>query len=363
MDRYLVAVHVGAGYHGKKKESEYKRLMEEACYAAGTVLENHGAVPMAVSAAISVLEDSPMTNAGNGSNLNALGAVENDALIVTDRGCVGAVAAAPGLVNPIRVATELAMQSQKVLSCGRVPPMVLAGHGARLWASEQGLQPLVDEKEAARMHVTEQSLLNFQKYSDIVAGRTSEIQQTDSCEVNDTVGCVIVDQYGNSAAGVSSGGIPLKYAGRVGEASIPGAGGWSTRDESKNQIISSSCSVSGVGEKIQKNLIAKHVSDCCIYGSRHGQHESSLSLLILEELDHLMEKEIEPKDCGVLLTRATKSGDDIMVELAASFLNTSSFGLGYRAVVGNGHAYQDYLILRDNQNSSRNLDVGIHWKV
>ncbi len=361
MNKYLVAVHVGAGYHSPKKEAAYKRLMEEACLAAGMVLEEGGGIPMAISAAISVLEDSEMTNAGNGSNLNVLGNVENDALLVTDDGCVGAVAAAPGLVNPIRVATELALHSKTTLPLGRVPPVMLAGHGARLWASEQGLQPLQDEGEAVKMHVTEKSRLNFQKYSTMVSNRKRKMRWTDSCELNDTVGCVIIDQYGNSSAGVSSGGIPLKYPGRVGEAAIPGAGAWSYQEKRVEETVSMGCSISGVGERIQKNLIARHITDCCLDGEYTGQ--GSLSSYILSKLGHIMEHESEPKDCGILLTRAARVGDSINIELAASFLDSSSFGLGYRACQGNGHVHQEYLILRSSKNRCGTIDVGMHWRL
>ena len=361
MDRYLVAVHVGAGYHSRKKEPAYKRLMEEACRAAGMVLEQGGGVPMAISAAISVLEDSDMTNAGNGSNLNVLGNVENDALLVTDDGCVGAVAAAPGLVNPIRVATEIALQSQNVLPLGRVPPVMLAGHGARLWAAEQGLQLLQEEKEAVKMHVTERSRLHFEKYSDMVSNKEKKMRRTDSCELNDTVGCVIVDKYGSSSAGVSSGGIPLKYPGRVGEAAIPGAGAWSCKTKRVKEIVSVSSSISGVGERIQKNLIARHVNDSCV--AEQCTEQGPLSSHILSKLGHLLEKENKPRDCGILLTRATHADSTIYVELAASFIDSSSFGLGYRARQGNGQVYQDHLILRADENKCGNVDVGMHWKL
>lgn len=363
MDKYLVAVHVGAGYHSRKKEAAYKRLMKEACIAAGMVLEEGGGIPMAISAAISVLEDSEMTNAGNGSNLNLLGKVENDALLVTDDGNVGAVAAAPGLVNPIRVATELALQSKTVLPLGRVPPVMLAGHGARLWASEQGLQPLQDEGQVLKMHVTEKSLLNFEKYSTIVSKKKNKLGSTDSCELNDTVGCVIIDQYGNSSAGVSSGGIPLKYPGRVGEAAIPGAGAWACKRKREGEIISVSCSISGVGERIQKNLIAQRINDCCLDQQEEYTDQGSLSSYILSKLSHLTGQESKPKDCGIVLTRATHAGGSIKIELAASFIDSSSFGVGYRVYEGNGHTHQDYLILRSNENCCGNIDVGIHWKL
>ena len=92
--RAVVAVHIGAGFHSEGKEKEFKRVMERACRAAMTILapspcccssssseedgrKNMGDlnVEAAVAEAIAVLEDSPLTNAGTGSNLNLIGEV------------------------------------------------------------------------------------------------------------------------------------------------------------------------------------------------------------------------------------------------------------------------------------------------
>ncbi|KAJ2880781.1 hypothetical protein H4R27_004510 [Coemansia aciculifera] len=75
---YYVAVHVGAGYHGKNKEREYKAAMKNACRAAAEQLRSGGSASNAVESAIRVLEDSPATNAGIGSNLNRLGLVDSE---------------------------------------------------------------------------------------------------------------------------------------------------------------------------------------------------------------------------------------------------------------------------------------------
>ncbi|KAJ2581302.1 taspase, threonine aspartase, 1 [Coemansia sp. RSA 1836] len=106
---FYIAVHVGAGYHSKSKERTYKAAMKKACRAAAEKLRLGGSASDAVESAIRVLEDSPATNAGIGSNLNRLGLVECDASIMSSQpdgfGAVGASTGMPFLVLPSSSAT------------------------------------------------------------------------------------------------------------------------------------------------------------------------------------------------------------------------------------------------------------------
>ncbi|OUM63800.1 hypothetical protein PIROE2DRAFT_9602, partial [Piromyces sp. E2] len=61
----------------------------------------------------------------------------------------------------------------------------------------------------------------------------------------DTVGAVAFDSYGQIASGVSSGGIALKYPGRVGEAAM------------RNHRYNYGCSLTGCGEQIMKGMLAR----------------------------------------------------------------------------------------------------------
>ena len=69
----FICVHLGAGYHSREKEMKYKKLSKLACEVGSTVLQQSGDAVEAVSAALAVLEDDPLCNAGYGSNLNIEG--------------------------------------------------------------------------------------------------------------------------------------------------------------------------------------------------------------------------------------------------------------------------------------------------
>lgn len=96
---FFVAVHVGAGYHAPSNEKALRSAMKRACLAAASVLrKGPGGSVDAVAAAIQVLEDDPITNAGRGSNLTEDGNVECDASLMDGQsGAFGAVGAVPVL--------------------------------------------------------------------------------------------------------------------------------------------------------------------------------------------------------------------------------------------------------------------------
>ncbi|KAJ2253511.1 hypothetical protein GGI13_002658 [Coemansia sp. RSA 455] len=181
-------VHVGAGYHGKNKEREYKAAMKSACRAAAELLRSGGSASDAVESAIRVLEDSPATNAGVGSNLNRLGLVECDASIMSSQ---------PDGFGAIGAST--------------------AGEGADSWAKENGVA--IDR--CSRHKITEDALAKYSRYMERISagGESTEVvgSNEDIDLQMDTVGAVCIDRCGEVSAGVSSGGIALKLPGRVGE--------------------------------------------------------------------------------------------------------------------------------------------------
>ena len=121
-----IIVHGGAG--SIKDESLPRRLegCKQAALAGWKILEQDGPALDAVEAAVVVLEDNPLFNAGTGSTLNSDGEIEMDAAIMEgDRLRAGGVAAVQRIKNPIKLA-------RRVMEDGR--HLLLAGEGALRFA-------------------------------------------------------------------------------------------------------------------------------------------------------------------------------------------------------------------------------------
>ncbi|PKU37368.1 threonine aspartase 1 isoform x4 [Limosa lapponica baueri] len=131
-----------------------------------------------------------------------------------------------GIKNPVSVANRLLCEGQKgKLSAGRIPPCFLVGEGAYRWAVDHGIPACPPGIMATRFSLAafkrnkrklelaekvETDLIQLKKR------RQSNEKENDSGTL-DTVGAVVVDQEGNVAAAVSSGGLALKHPGRVGQ--------------------------------------------------------------------------------------------------------------------------------------------------
>lgn len=133
------------------------------------ILRGCGTAVEAVEAAIKVLENNEITNAGHGSNLSIDGVVECDATIVDHYGRSGACGAVPSMSssshafhpkmvltenadvkNPISLAKKILETSSQTLSLRRVPPNFLVGEGAKLFATEHGLPVVRNEELTSR---------------------------------------------------------------------------------------------------------------------------------------------------------------------------------------------------------------------
>ncbi|KAG0651577.1 Threonine aspartase 1 [Hyphodiscus hymeniophilus] len=134
-----IFVHAGAGYHSTTNEHIHLGACNDAARIAMRILKAGGTAVDAVEAAIKVLEDKEITNAGYGSNLSIDGVVECDATLVDHLGRSGACGATAQIKNPINLARVILDCSNRPLSLRRVPPNLLVGQGATDFAWEQGV--------------------------------------------------------------------------------------------------------------------------------------------------------------------------------------------------------------------------------
>ena len=216
-----IIVHGGAG--PIKDDSLPARLdgCKAAALAGWKILAAGGSALDAVEAAVVVLEDNPLFNAGTGSALNSLGKVEMDAAIMEGQSLrAGAVAAVSGIKNPIKLA-------RRVMEDGR--HVLLAGEGASLFARQIGFPQCAPDS--------------------LVVER--EKKRWDS--KHGTVGCVAFDSKGDLAVGTSTGGIFDKLPGRVGDSPLIGCGTYA------DDYGAASCT--GHGESIIRLLLAKRAVD------------------------------------------------------------------------------------------------------
>ncbi|MCE7913339.1 MAG: isoaspartyl peptidase/L-asparaginase [Nitrosomonas sp. PRO4] len=216
-----LVIHGGAGAILRSKltperEQAYRQALAESLTAGYTVLKAGGSSVDAVIAAIAVMEDSPLFNAGKGAVFTHAGRNELDASIMDGATrMAGAVAAVTTLRNPIRAAHAVMTKSAHVM---------LIGSGAETFAAEQGLE-IVDSS----YFYTESRWKQLQK---AIAKDRIMLDHDNDCDTllpdqdhkRGTVGAVALDCCGNLAAGTSTGGLTNKRYGRVGDSPIIGAG-------------------------------------------------------------------------------------------------------------------------------------------
>jgi len=250
--QYGIVIHGGAGMISslsEEEEREYRAVLDSAVSAGYAVLERGGSGVEAVIAAITVLEDSPLFNAGRGSVLNQEGFVEMDASIMEGKELrAGAVAGVRTIRNPIKAAYAVMKNS---------PHVLLVGEGADRWAKAIGL-----ETESPEYFRIEKRMEQLKKSGSIALDH--DVQWG-------TVGAVALDKNGNIAAGTSTGGMHRKWVGRVGDSPIIGAGTYAD-----NRFGGISCT--GHGEYFIRYVVAYDVIAQVHYQNKSLQEAVSNTL-------------------------------------------------------------------------------------
>lgn len=245
---FVLVIHGGGGVMPRaemsaEREAEYRAALAEALEAGYAALRDGRTAVDAVEAAILVMEDSPLFNAGKGSSFNIEGYNELDASIMDGRTLdAGAVAVVRNVRNPITLARLVMEQS---------PHVLMAAEGAERFARDQGLEPVPPHYfwTARRWEALQRRIEEGTVYGDPVAAGDPV-----SHELYGTVGAAALDVRGNLAAGTSTGGRVGKLAGRVGDSPIIGAG---TYADNATAAISST----GLGEYVLRVLGTKSVTE------------------------------------------------------------------------------------------------------
>lgn len=264
-DKITLVIHGGAGTITRKnmtteQETAYRTVLNNALQQGYLVLKNGGTSVKAVEAAIMVMEDSPLFNAGKGAVFTNEGKNELDASVMNGSNLMaGAVAGVTTVKNPITAAIAVMEKSQHVM---------LTGKGADLFAKQQGLtivdpsyfytearyKALLNAKktESVELDHTEKQKTSIKKGNKTGYRSEAELIFTEGKKFG-TVGCVALDKFGNLAAGTSTGGMTNKRFGRVGDAPIIGAGTYANN---------ATCAVSatGHGEFFIRSVVAHDIS-------------------------------------------------------------------------------------------------------
>ena len=224
------------------REAAYRAELEEAVRAGHRVLLGGGASMDAVVAAVRVMEDSPLFNAGKGAVYTADERHELDAAVMDGRTrAAGAVAAVARVRNPIDLARFVMERS---------PHVLLAGEGAERFAHEHGVK-LVDNAYFDTPERLEQLRRAQERERRTQSGDT--VAPPSEWEKHGTVGAVAVDRSGDLAAATSTGGMTNKRFGRIGDTPCLGAGTYADND---------TCAVSatGHGEYLMRLVIGHQIA-------------------------------------------------------------------------------------------------------
>lgn len=241
-------IHGGAWDWDDALDQPKSTAILEALQIGWDILKNGGSALDAVEKAVNSLEDNPLFDAGTGSHLNADGVVEMDAIIIdASQRNFGAVGAVQRVRYPISLARKVLEETDQNF---------FVGAGADALASRLGMS-LVPNISL----VTEAEQANF------FAGNTDG--------ASDTVGAIAMDKDGKIAVATSTGGTPLKPAGRIGDSPLFGAGGYA--DEYGG------AGATGKGENAMRVLLSKHVVDEIRQG-KTAQSAADASMAYIESV-------------------------------------------------------------------------------
>jgi beta-aspartyl-peptidase (threonine type) len=300
-------VHGGAWDIPDDAVDACKSGCQRALAAGWSILARGGPALDALEAAIMVLEDDPVFDAGYGSHLNLDGHVECDAIVMNGETLrCGAAAGLQRVKNPIQLA-------RKILE--HCPHMMLVAGGAEHFGKENGIKLCKPEELVSEAEHEAWMKCKTDKHA----------AEHHRGHEQGTVGAVAIDRGGNLFAATSTGGTCCKLPGRVGDSPLIGCGCYAD-----SQAGGVSCT--GYGEAIMKIVMAKTTIDLlrgpaiCVDPS--GSAEScnlSTADLAAREAIHLLGKRTHATGGLILLDRHGNPG---------FAFNTPRMAYGYVAADG-----------------------------
>ena len=200
-----LVVHGGAGHFDEALHDAARAGCHAAVEAGLAAMAGGGSALDAVAAAVRVLEDDPVFNAGVGAVLTRAETVELDAAIMDGtRLRYGAIAAMRNARQPVDIARAVMDDGEHTLLCAE---------GAWEFARERGFVPC-DPTEL----ITERAYQRLRE--------EAERRQQGKPAIKDpgTVGACAIDASGRVAAATSTGGTTYKRVGRIGDSPLCGCG-------------------------------------------------------------------------------------------------------------------------------------------
>jgi len=257
-----LAIHGGAGTLPRNEmsaeaERNYRSGLDQALSAGYAVLERGGASVDAVTAAVIMLEDNPLFNAGRGAVFTLEGRNELDASIMEGSALkAGAVCGLTRIKNPIELAKAVMLRSEHVM---------LAAEGAEEYARSLGFE-----------FVPQSYFFTDARWKQLERIRSGDISLSAlTISHVGTVGAVALDAHGHLAAATSTGGMTGKRYRRIGDSPIIGAGTYAD---------DRSCAVSatGHGEVFIRAAVAHDICARMRFGGR--SLTQAVREVVMEEL-------------------------------------------------------------------------------
>lgn len=250
-NHFKIVIHGGAGNlneeyvntHGKAIQN----VVNNALLEGSKILKAGGSSEDAVVAAVTILEDDPVLNAGKGAVLNEEAGFELDAALMNGKTLgVGAVIGLNRCKNPIQLSKYIMKSTNHV---------VFTNVGASKLLEKSGLETVDADYFYTKL-----------RYEQLVQARKNNVTTLDHDQKNKpdkygTVGAIALDKNGHLAAATSTGGMTNKMVGRVGDSPMIGCGTYANDN---------TCAVSctGQGEFFIRTVAAHDISALMEYGNK-----------------------------------------------------------------------------------------------